>query len=324
MSVAPRVKLMERLSNSQRLLYWTALATAVLAMLPVGVGAVVTTVDAGMAFPDWPTSDGQGMLAYPWLKSTGDAFLEHGHRLAGMLTGFASIALVVVAFACDRRWSVRWMAVGVLLGVIAQGVLGGLRVVADSRELAMIHGQFAAWVFSLMCVIVVASSRSGRVQVSSDPAGPSVFAWACLTAVTMVIQYTLGGLLRHLGHAESWLIHPWFAVVVVSAGLATAWAARSTNDSFLRRWLLVMLACLLLQSALGVATWAVRYGYPQFGWMAIQQTSLQTAIRSLHKVVGMVAFMAVMLTVTRSAMIAAVSRRSSTTWTATLPAERLA
>jgi cytochrome c oxidase assembly protein subunit 15 len=322
----PRVKLMEPLTISQRLLYWTALATAVLAMLPVGVGAVVTTVDAGMAFPDWPTSDGQGMLAFPWLKSTGDAFLEHGHRLAGMLTGVASIVLVVVAFLCDTRWSVRWMAVGVLLGVIAQGVLGGLRVVADSRELAMIHGQFAAWVFSLMCVIVVAASRSGRARVTSHPAGVSVFAWSSLMAVAMVIQYTLGGLLRHLGHAESWLIHPWFAIVVVISGLATAWSARSINDPFLRRWMLVVLGCLLAQSALGVATWAVRYGYPQFGWMAIQQTSLQTAIRSLHKVVGMVAFMAVMLTVVRSAAIAMVSRRSiaPVPWTATLPAERLA
>ncbi len=60
-------------------------------LLPISVGAVVTTVDAGMAFADWPTSDGHGMLAYPWLKSTGDKFLEHGHRLAGMLIGVMSL-----------------------------------------------------------------------------------------------------------------------------------------------------------------------------------------------------------------------------------------
>src|SRR5262249_6898084 len=68
-----------------------ALLMAAIALLPIGLGAVVTTVEAGMAFADWPTSDGYDMLWYPWLTSTGDKFLEHGHRLAGMLIGIVSL-----------------------------------------------------------------------------------------------------------------------------------------------------------------------------------------------------------------------------------------
>lgn len=77
------------MKNLPSIFAWLTLISA----LPlISMGAVVTTVDAGMAFPDWPTSDGYSMLAYPWLQSIGepDKFLEHGHRLAGMLTGFCT------------------------------------------------------------------------------------------------------------------------------------------------------------------------------------------------------------------------------------------
>ncbi len=73
-----------------------AVLTAGVALLPIVMGGLVTTLQAGMAFPDWPSSDGHGMLSYPWLKSTGDKFLEHGHRLAGMLIGCVSIVLAIV------------------------------------------------------------------------------------------------------------------------------------------------------------------------------------------------------------------------------------
>ena len=49
-------------------LHRLAVLTACVALLPILLGALVTTKDAGMAFPDWPSSDGHNMLFYPWLK----------------------------------------------------------------------------------------------------------------------------------------------------------------------------------------------------------------------------------------------------------------
>ena len=46
-----------------------AVATCFVALLPIGIGTLVTTLRAGMAFTDWPTSDGQNMLLYPWLNA---------------------------------------------------------------------------------------------------------------------------------------------------------------------------------------------------------------------------------------------------------------
>jgi len=79
-------------------LYRLAIATACVALLPIVVGAVVTTMKAGMAFRDWPTSDGYNMFFYPWLKSAGNKFIEHGHRLAGILIGLVSIATALTAW----------------------------------------------------------------------------------------------------------------------------------------------------------------------------------------------------------------------------------
>ena len=69
----------------------------------IWIGGFVTTTDAGMAFRDWLTSDGHFMLAYPWLSSVGDKFVEHGHRLLGAAAGFLSIALAVVVWRCESR-----------------------------------------------------------------------------------------------------------------------------------------------------------------------------------------------------------------------------
>ena len=65
-----------------------AAATVSVTLVTLVAGALVTSKNAGMAFRDWPTSDGHFMVTYPWLADFArdwDKFLEHGHRLAGML-----------------------------------------------------------------------------------------------------------------------------------------------------------------------------------------------------------------------------------------------
>ena len=59
-------------TKQDRRVHVLAVITAVVSLAPIGLGSLVTTLGAGMAFPDWPTSDGQGMMAYPWLQSSGD------------------------------------------------------------------------------------------------------------------------------------------------------------------------------------------------------------------------------------------------------------
>ena len=67
-------------------------------MLPITIGALVTTMNWGMAFLDLPFSDGLNMLLYPLLQAATHKFVEHGHRLAGMLIGRSSAAPILVAW----------------------------------------------------------------------------------------------------------------------------------------------------------------------------------------------------------------------------------
>lgn len=278
-----------------------AWATALIALLPISVGAVVTTVDAGMAFADWPTSDGHGMLAYPWLKSTGDKFLEHGHRLAGMLIGVMSLGLAAAAFSWECRSSVRTLVGLILAGVVLQGLLGGSRVIQNERLLALMHGQFAAWVFSLMGLLV---AMTGRHWQASSPTLDPTRAWMAVASgvvllVVLLAQYMLGGLLRHLGDGNAWLIHPWFAIAVAIAAAVFCAIAQRTGEVTLARagrWVIVLV---IAQALLGLATWAVKYGFPQWDLVAVQNSSLQVAVRSFHKVLGLLTLMTAFVSLVR-------------------------
>ena len=86
-------------STARRWLHRFAWLTATLTLLlPVTTGAVVTTLKAGMVFPDWPSSDGYNMLAYPWLSSARDQFVEHGHRLSGLTIGLMCTHMCVLYY----------------------------------------------------------------------------------------------------------------------------------------------------------------------------------------------------------------------------------
>ena len=123
------------------------------------VGGLVTTTDAGMAVPDWPTTYGYNMFLFPPSKWVGGIFYEHTHRLMGTVVGLLSIILTIVAWKTEpRRW-VRWLATSVLGAVIFQGVLGGLRVVWVELDLAIVHACFAQAFFCLAALMVMATSQ---------------------------------------------------------------------------------------------------------------------------------------------------------------------
>src|SRR5437867_8773414 len=84
-------------------------------------GALVTSHDAGLATSDWPLSNGQ---FFP--RMVGNLFWEHGHRLAATSVGLLTIGLVVFLFLKEKRSWVRRLGWIALLGVVAQGLLGGL------------------------------------------------------------------------------------------------------------------------------------------------------------------------------------------------------
>jgi heme a synthase len=300
-------------------LLWLAVATAAAALLPIAAGALVTTLDAGMAFNDWPTSDGQGMLSYPWLHSAGDKFVEHGHRLAGIVIGCVSILFAASAWLLEpRRW-VRWCAVGVLLAVVAQGLLGGGRVLADQRLFAMVHGAFAAAVFAFMSSMALVLSRSWiePPRVASDALTGSVKILSVVTPLVILVQYSLGGLVRHLGTAL--YEHVGMAVVVLVCVAATVVAVHRTKCVWLRRPAYLMGLVALCQVVLGGAAWLTKFGLASIGYVAVQRSLLQIAVRTSHTVVGMLLLMTSVILLFRVLRIASTFRVAQSSIEMTLP-----
>jgi len=246
----------------------------------IWMGGFVTTYKAGMAVPDWPTTYGYNMFLYPlesWLN-VWDVFLEHSHRLVASSVGMLTIALAAVLWLGDPRRSIRWLGLLALLGVCLQGVLGGLRVVADERLLAKIHGCTAPVIFALAASLVVFTShacreclppvsRSGR-RAGGESSLPKISA---VVTAAIYLQIVAGAQLRHLVPQEQTF---WFAVWVwihlIMAGLAAggvAWIAVRTGASTGESPIVIRRACLLavlmlLQLILGAATWVTNYGWP--------------------------------------------------------------
>lgn len=277
-----------------RRLHRFALATPLVALVTVIAGALVTSKNAGMAFRDWPTSDGYSMITYPWLRDFAadwDKFLEHGHRLAGMLIGLWSIALAVLLARYEpRRW-LKLAGCGVLLAVIVQGLLGGFRVELDARGLALVHGAFAACVLSLMAVVATALSRTWieapRRFASADVG--LVKPLALLTVALLAFQFLLGGMIRHGGTGLT--EHLVIGLVTFAFILLAAVVAHFCGVSWVRRSGWMLLAVALLQISLGGMAWVTKYGLAITGYVAVADSIGQVVSRTAHAVVGILLFM---------------------------------
>lgn len=269
--------------------YFAVITAAVALLLPITVGALVTTHDAGMAFRDWPSSDGHNMVLYPWLQSIGDKFLEHGHRLAGMFVGILSIGLATALWRGESRTWARWLGLVVLLSVIGQGLLGGSRVVIDARGLAMLHGLFGSWVFALMSCVALVTSRGwfDADQHRSEDWSLSTGISAITAVVAIQLQFILGGLLRHHGRAVH--EHLGFAFLVLLAAMWLWVGSYNSGVKWLRGNASALLAAVLAQIGLGLVTFVAKYGFGDY--VAMQGSLLQVWSRTGHTVLGMVVWM---------------------------------
>ncbi|MCA9049979.1 MAG: COX15/CtaA family protein [Planctomycetaceae bacterium] len=275
--------------SPHRIVQIVAVVTCLTALLPITIGSFVTTLKAGMAFADWPTSDGHNMLLYPWLKDLRhtDKFVEHGHRLAGVLIGLVSIGLVCVCLRLEKRPWVRRFSWLILVAVIGQGLLGGMRVRLNAQTLAMLHS-ITGGLFFTLCFLFAGLVRSRPVSGDSNAdvrISVMTFAAGVLLPVIVFGQYILGGCVRHLGT----MLHEHLAgaaIVSLITGAVLVSVLRSPCSG-LRGAGRRVLAALLFQVSLGLGAWVTKLGFPPMGWVAVMNSPQQNIICSFHTVGGM-------------------------------------
>jgi len=230
------------------------------------VGGLVTTYRFGMAVPDWPTTFGANMFLYDMADASRAVLVEHGHRLYGAAVGLGCIILALwfTAVGRDRRLTaLAWLA---LAAVIVQGLLGGLRVLRNSTDLALVHGCFAQAFFGLMVAICV---LTGRTWACGPGAGtdPAYLRRRALWTLGLVYaQVVVGAILRHRGAGPmlgplrlNLAIHATLGLAVWGHAVALAIRVLGRRAALpaLAPSAWAMLAVATIQIGLGVASWWV-------------------------------------------------------------------
>src|SRR5258706_6901432 len=192
-----------------RFAVFTACATLVL----IVAGALVTSNDAGLSVPDWPTTFGS---FYKMPHMVGGVKYEHGHRMVAEFVGLLTIILAVWTWQVEKRRWLRLLGLAALATVIAQGILGGLTVLFFLP--APISSAHAAVAQTFFCIAVSIAVFTGRRWVEEQPRveldqrRPSLVTLTLLSIFVLYVQLILGAMFRH--HGLSWWPHVVHAGVV--------------------------------------------------------------------------------------------------------------
>jgi heme a synthase len=185
-------------------LFFFAALAAIWVFVLVALGAFTTTIGAGMAFPDWPLSNGS-LNPDGWLTQV-NKFAEHSHRLsAGVMTILTAILAVWIWRKESRAW-LRKLACFSFGLVVLQAVLGGLRVLLDRFQVpavetsvgqvfAMLHACLAQAYACTLIAIAVSCSR-GWIS-SANPVGNRIRRIGVVCCSLLFIQLGIGAVMRH-------------------------------------------------------------------------------------------------------------------------------
>ena len=184
----------------------------IVTFLLIGTGGLVTSYNAGLAVPDWPGSFGNWVFLPAKIWSDLAVMLEHDHRLTGQVAGLICITTLILT-GRSRGWKspVAILAMVVLLAYIYQGVMGGLRVVEKSVALAVIHGIQGQILFMLVVILAGLLGRwPQRIHAAladyhgtKPPVTKGVYLLACTFVLLLVMQLTLGAIIRHTHSASA-------------------------------------------------------------------------------------------------------------------------
>jgi len=280
------------LSRTERTIHIASWIALLLLVFPFLSGALTTSFNVGMAVPDGATTFGQPLWRYNWKESWWGIKLEHTHRLAGSTLGAIVFVACLTIFFTEKRQFVRWLGMASLALVIAQGMLGIMRVEDNARwgrEWATFHGSFAQIVLATLVFLTAATSPwwiLGDRVVSSNAHSiqRSTLALAALTYVQIVV----GALYRHQSrgfHIHATIGYALFLVLLFTAALVLL-------DPVARKRLGVTLgiafAGVFAQIILGNAS-ALVYGNTPREFVT-EITNLQAFTTAGHQLVGSVFF----------------------------------
>ena len=169
----------------------------------VVTGGAVRITGSGLGCPTWPECTGNSYLPIAGqAEGALHAWIEFGNRLLTFVLFFAAVAAIIYAFRKTRK-DLLWRAALQLLGILGQGVLGGITVLTKLNPLA-VASHFILSVF----LIAGAASMVERGRTPLVSIRPTEMKLRVLVTAQVAITFAvivLGTLVTGSGpHAGDW------------------------------------------------------------------------------------------------------------------------
>lgn len=281
----------------------------------ITAGALVTSNDAGLSVPDWPTSFGS---LYKLPPMVGGVKYEHTHR---MIAEFIGLLIIVMAVWTQRVEKRKWMRVlgwTALGAVIGQGILGGLTVLNFLPwSISTAHATLGQMIFCIVVAMALFTSRGWLqdsepiVETDTTPSTPTL---ATIAAACVWVQLILGAAFRHSGIK---LLPHLVGACVVTAVLC--WTivrvlTRYGRIDHLRKPAQLLLALLMLQLGLGFCAYLTRLVW---GRDAVQPMAAMVASTVSHVAGGALVLAATVVLAIQTWRMISVNATAPATQTAT-------
>lgn len=229
-------------------------------------GALVTSNDAADSVPDWPLA--YGKIIPPLV---GGIRYEYAHRVMAALVATLTLLLAVWLWRVEeRRWMRRlgWTALAL---VIAQALLGALRVLEGHPAISATAHAILAQIFFITIVSIALFTSSwwqDDCLILEDSASPSLRALGVWTTAAIFAQLILGAAFRHGAFGIAPHIFGAGVVLVMVVLTGRVAKARFARVPAIRRSVVLLHATFGTQILLGgAAYWAIlaSRGDPQPG-----------------------------------------------------------
>lgn len=224
-------------------------------------GGAVRVTGSGLGCPTWPECTPGSYTPVPG-QAEGQlhAWIEFGNRLLTFALFFAAVATFIAIFRAGRR-DLRFLGATQILGILGQGVLGGITVLTKLNPLAVA----SHLLLSILLIAAATSLHSRRhhpyvrtsssdMQISRVSAVHTFLAFLAIAIGTLVT-----GSGPHAGDVDAPRLD--FAITTITRiHSASVWLLMTTSIYFLlrknlnfetKRWLRLFIVLAIGQGALG-------------------------------------------------------------------------
>lgn len=230
----------------------------------VVTGGAVRLTGSGLGCPTWPECTPGSYTPKPYqVEEQVKVWIEFGNRLLTFVLVLAAITVLLSVIAAGRK-DLRGLALGQILGILGQGVLGGITVLTGLHP-ATVGAHF------LLSIVLIAGATSLRAQKSSPSvkiqSEPLVKKIATAHIVATFIVLILGTIVTGSGPHAGDATAPRFSfdlrtvawlhadVVIALLGITFGLFVAQGTSSETKKRLKIFLAIALSQGLIGYVQW---------------------------------------------------------------------